>query len=509
MIDFRSMRDFVVLGGGTAGWFAALELKGLFGQNANVSVVESPQVGVIGVGEGGILNLPPALARHGIDETEFIKATGAVIKLGFEYVGWNTGREDDIFYHLFHATPNAADGSLFDGIPVNWAMLVANCVGVQHLEKAFPLILNNSSQDEVLRVREAPGSSLPTSMHFDAHRVAAYLKRIALERGIRLITAQVLDLNLHTELGHVTSLKIEGDEKTIPVDFLIDASGFARIALGRTYRVPMRSFSKHLFHDRAIPFYLPHPRKNPHLVTRAVAMNAGWMWQIPVQERVGCGYVYSSAHLGDDEALLEVETRVGRRVDAARTIRFEAGHYEDVWIGNVMAVGLASGFIEPLEATSIGQMLGQVISFGNTIAGSAYVVPQTTIDSFNERNRVDWMGIRDFLCLHYDVRRRDTSFWRDVTAQSFPQTYAALKACWQQRLPRSADLQPYRPGHLLHFEAPSWIAVGQGTGAISPQAAAADVARLPREVVRAAYQVLTAVRSQFGLDGAGLAKSGT
>lgn len=502
MIDFRSMRNLVVLGGGTAGWFAALELQRLFGQQATITVIESPRVNVIGVGEGGILNLPHALARYGIDEAAFIEATGAVLKLGFEYVGWNTGRDDDVFYHLFHAAPNAADGSLHDGVPVDWAMLVANGVGVQYTESGLPLILNNASQDEVLRARATLGARLPTSMHFDAHRVAAWLKQVATGRGVRLLEASVQELIVESERGHVTGLRIEGAEQPVPVDFLIDASGFARLALGRTYGVPMRSFSDHLLHDRAIPFYQPHPRANPHLATRSVAMNAGWMWQIPVQERVGCGYVYSSAHLSDDEAMREIEARVGGKVEAARTIRFQAGHFEDVWIGNVMAVGLASGFIEPLEATSIGQMLGQVQTFGETVAGSAYVVPQSSISTFNERNRIDWTGIRDFLCLHYDVPRRDTPFWRDVATQAFPSTYATLKACWQQRLPRSADLQPYRLGNFMHFEATSWIAVGQGTGVIAPQAAAADIARLPRDVVLKGYQFLTTVKSRFALDAA-------
>ncbi|MXK61440.1 tryptophan 7-halogenase, partial [Burkholderia pseudomallei] len=201
MIDFRRMRNFVVLGGGTAGWFAALELQRLFGSRVAVSVVESPHVNVIGVGEGGILNLPFALARYRIEETDFIEATGAVIKLGFEYVGWNTGRDDDVFYHLFHHTPNAADGSLCDDVPVNWAMMVANGIGVQYTECGLPLILNNASQSEVMRARATLGARLPTSLHFDAHRVAAYLKRIATGRGVRLVTANVQDLEVNGESG--------------------------------------------------------------------------------------------------------------------------------------------------------------------------------------------------------------------------------------------------------------------------------------------------------------------
>ncbi|PLZ04338.1 tryptophan halogenase [Burkholderia sp. WAC0059] len=497
MLNFRAMRDFVVLGGGTAGWFAALELHRLFGERASITVVESPRVSVIGVGEGGILNLPAALQRYGIDEDEFASKTGAVIKLGFEYAGWNTGRDDETFYHLFHHVPQRVDRQSVDSIVPWWAMLVAHGIGVQYAVDSLPLILDNASQDEVRAARASAGERMPASMHFDAHRVAAWLKQVATSRGIALRTANVLGLDVASESGWVRGLRLEGEEALLPVDFMVDASGFARMALQRTYGMPMRSFGEHLILDRAIPFYIAHPRKNPRLVTRSLAMNAGWMWQIPEHERVGCGYVFSSAHIGEDEALAEIEARLGQKVEPERTISFSAGHFEDVWVGNVMAVGLASGFIEPLEATSIGQMLGQVCAFGDTVAASGYVVPRTTIRTFNHRNRLDWEGIRDFLRLHYDVRRRDTAFWRDVTSQALPESYAALKEAWQHRLPRTVDLNAYRAGHVMHFDFTSWMAVGQGVGVIPEQAAAADLAGLPRGVVLEAHEFMKGVTRRF------------
>jgi tryptophan 7-halogenase len=495
MLDFRKMKNFVVLGGGTAGWFAAFELRRLFGPSVSVKVVESPRVGVIGVGEGGILNFPDALIRrYGIDLDAFIEGTGAVFKLGFEYIGWNNGRDDDIFYHLFHRLPTEGKGAMVNGVAPCWSMLAAHGIGVHHSIYSLPFVLANASQSEVRSACAAAGGLMPWSLHFDAHRVAEWLKRVAKAREIESHVGNVVELLRDAESGDVCGLRFENEERTMPCDFLIDASGFTRMAMQKTMGQSLRSFSDFMTHDRAIPFHIPHPRANPHLVTRALAMNAGWMWQIPVRERVGCGYVFSSEYLSEDQALVEIESRLGHKVEPMRTLRFHAGHFPRVWIGNVMAVGLASGFIEPLEATSIGQMLGQLIMFGETVAQSEGVVPQSTIATFNHRNCLDWDGIRDFLCLHYDVRRRDTPFWRDVTSRAMPSSYADLKKAWQLRTPRPVDLNVYRAGHVMHFDATSWFAVGQGVGVVPPAAARADLDMLPGEAVRFAEAFLESVR---------------
>ncbi|NML32711.1 tryptophan 7-halogenase [Paraburkholderia antibiotica] len=489
------MKNFVVLGGGTAGWFAAFELRRLFGAGVSVTVVESPRVGAIGVGEGGILNFPAALVgRYGIDLDAFLEGTGAVFKLGFEYIGWNNGRDDDVFYHLFHSLPTEGDGRVIDGIAPYWSMLAAHGIGIHHAIYSLPFVLANASQREVRSACEASGGLMPWSLHFDAHRVSAWLKLAGMARQIETHVGNVVELVRDAESGHVHGLRFEGEERTMPCDFLIDASGFARIALQKAMGMQFRSFTDCMILDRAIPFYIPHPRANPHLVTSALAMNAGWMWQIPVRERVGCGYVYSSAHLSEDEALAEIETRLGHEIEPMPTLRFHAGHFPEVWVGNVMAVGLASGFIEPLEATSIGQMLGQLVMFGETVAQSQGVVPQSTISTFNHRNLLDWDGIRDFLCLHYDVRRRDTPFWRDVASRPLPTSYTDLKAAWQLRTPRPVDFNAYRAGHVLHFDATSWFSVGQGVGVVPQAAAQADLGMLPREVVRFAEAFLDSVR---------------
>lgn len=484
MLDFGEIRDVVVLGGGAAGWFAAAEARRLFGPHITVTLVESPDIGIVGVGEGGIVNLIDALKRNGIDPLAFMRETEGAFKLGFAYRGWHGGGDEDVYHHLFNGPLELADG--FDP---QMSALLADGIGVGRAVGSMPLVRRGASQDEVLQALQAENPGFTASLHFDSHRLAEYLHRIATGRGVRHRLAKVQELLLAPETGWVRALKLDGGDE-IPVGFLIDASGFARITLGRTYRVPWRSFSEWLLLDRAIPFHMPHPGPNPALVTNALAMPNGWMWQIPLLKRVGAGYVFSSAHVDDDTALCEIEQRLGFAVRPMRTLRFEPGHFEQVWRGNVMAVGLASGFVEPLEATSIGQMLEQLAAFGLVVAGSQGVVSDLAIERFNLANADYWRGILDFLRMHYDVRGRDTPFWRDVAARPLSPGYAALKRVWQRRTPRPFDTVPYRMrAQISMFGPPSWLAVGQGVGAIPPQAARMELQGLPQQTRRelAAY----------------------
>ena len=489
MLDFNEIRDVVVLGGGAAGWFAAAEARRLFGPQTAVTLVESPDIGIVGVGEGGIVNLVEALKRNGIDPLAFMRETEGAFKLGFAYRGWHGGGEEDVYYHLFNGPLELANG--FDP---QMSALLANGLGIGHAVRSMPLVVRGASQDDVLQALKEENPGFTASLHFDSHRLAEYLRRIASGRGVQLRLAKVQELLLAPETGWVRALKLDdGDE--VPVGFLIDASGFARFSLGRTYKAAWRSFAPWLLLDRAIPFHMPHPGPNPALVTNALAMPNGWMWQIPLQKRVGAGYVYSSAHVDDDTALGEIERRLGFAVQPMRTLRFEPGHFEQVWRGNVMAVGLASGFVEPLEATSIGQMLEQLAAFGLLVAGSHGVVSDLAIERFNQANADYWRGILDFLRMHYDVRRRDTPFWRDAAERPLSPGYAALKQVWQRRTPRPFDTVPYRlRAQISMFGPPSWLAVGQGVGAIPPQAAQAELQGLPAERRRELDAFVASVR---------------
>lgn len=477
MLNLRNARHVVVLGGGTAGWFAALTLRRVFHAAVEVRVIESPQVPIIGVGEGGLVNLVQALNRLDIPTSEFLRETGGTFKLGFSYEGWRTGADDDRFYHLF-ASPNLDETRWhMRGFFPLLSALIANRIDLPRFMPGATAVEHGASQAEVGAMLVEGKSGLATSFHFDSYRVAKFLKDKALSRGVVHTEADVQDLQLDGR-GDVTELLMDGQR--LPVDLLIDASGLARVAIGKKFGVRWRSFSDHLLLDRAIPFYLKHPGPHPGLVTRAIAMSAGWVWQIPLVERIGAGYVFSSAHIEPDAAIAEVEKKLGTQIDAQRLLKFDPGNFERVWVRNVIALGLSSGFVEPLEATSIGQMLEQLRNVERVLVESDGIVPQSTIDEFNRANCLSWDGIRDFLRMHYDCGRSDLPFWQDVARSPFPDSYAQLKACFALRTPRLVDLCNYQGADWQGiFHTINWLFVGAPLGVIKPEAAQAELMSLP------------------------------
>lgn len=480
MLNLRNISRVVVIGGGTAGWFSALTLRRLFAPNIEVRVIESPAIGIVGVGEGGLLNLIDALRRNGIAINEFVRETGAAFKLGFCYEGWRTGGGDDRYYHLF-GRPGLQE---IDWMEAGFHPLLSGMVheGIE-LHRYIPgfasIAINASQQQAAAMLQLGESSGLSASFHFDSHKLADYLRRVAVSRGVVHQQGRVEELLCDAQ-GMAHAVRLEGLEEPVELGLLIDASGLARMGIGGKLGVRWRSFSKYLLLDRAVPFHMPHPQPNPSLVTRAIAMPAGWMWQMPLIERVGAGYVFSSAHIDERQVVDEIHRRIGPAVEPMRTLRFEPGHFEQVWVGNVMAIGLASGFVEPLEATSIGQMLEQLRNFERIVAAGDGAVAERLIDDFNEANARCWSGICDFLRMHYDGPRRDTAFWRDMADLPLPPSYAELLACFQQRTPRMVDVQAYAVnGWQEIFHAINWLFVAAPLGVVPREAAAAELASLP------------------------------
>ena len=480
MLNLNQAKRIVVLGGGTAGWFAAMTMRRIYNPQVEIQVIESSKIGIVGVGEGGLLNFAAALQHNGIDAQEFIRETGATHKWGFVYEGWRTGQPDDKYYHLFASAKASASLWYENHFYPYFAAMLHQKVPLHKYTRAARLVLGNATQAEATALLESGTSDIIRSFQFDSSKIAKYFKRIALARGVTHRDAVVDDV-VRDEQGHVTHLRI--GEEQVAVDFLIDASGLARKVHARTFGAKWCSFNKYLLMDRAIPFHMPHPQKNPALVTRAIAMNAGWMWQIALQERVGAGYVFSSAHLSEDQALAEMEKYLGFPVhEPQKTLKYEGGCYENVWIGNVVALGLSSGFVEPLEATSIGQMLEELRNLERVLLQSRGVVSDKTIKEFNQANLKSWLGIRDFLRMHYDGTRADTELWRDVAKAPMPDSYREMRECWQERTPRMLDIENYAIngwGGIFHVI--NWMLVGGALGNISVAGAAKDLISLSLE----------------------------
>ncbi len=478
VINFRNIERVVVLGGGTAGWFMALAMRKIFSPKVEVRVIESSSIGIVGVGEGGLLNLQGALDSLDIDCAEFMRETNATYKWGFSYEGWRTGEKDDRYFHPFAAANGAASQWEKDGSYPLFAAMIHNNLPLPDYLRGIDLIKNNASQEEARLALEQKRADVINSYHFDSYKIAKYLKKTALSRGIVHQDAIVTEVQTDDK-GHVTALVTEEGER-ISLDFVVDATGLARTIIGKAVPSQWRSFSKYLLLDRAVPFYMPHPLPNPYLVSRAIAMSAGWMWQIPLTDRVGAGYVYSSKHISDEDAVREVQSHLGYDIEPQRVIRFEPGCYEQIWVGNMMCVGLASGFVEPLEATSIGQMIETVGNFVRVVVTSRGVVSDNTIREFNESNLRSWLEIQDFLRMHYDCPRRDTQFWQDVAATPLPGNYRAFKECIQLRAPRMMDLDGYiAHGRRGIFHIINWMFVANGLGLIPASAARSELLALP------------------------------
>lgn len=479
MLDLRQAKNITIIGGGTAGWFAALTLRSIFAAHINIQLIESPEIGIVGVGEGGLINLVQALNSLDIPTSEFIRETGAAFKWGFCYEGWRTGEKNDEFYHLF-ADPKIAPFSTHrHGFYPLIGKMLAKQTPLSEAIPAFQAILNRVSQQEAAKILVKGDQGIASSFHFDSHRVAQFLAKKAIQRGVLHVQTKVNDIYFNNQGFAEKILTEQGEFLT---DFIVDASGFSRLVIGKQLKSQWNSFKDYLWLDRAIPFHLPHFDKNPELVTRATAMKAGWMWQIPLQERIGAGYVFSSEFTTETEAIEEIQQYFGHNITAQKTLSFEPGYFDKVWQHNVMALGLSSGFVEPLEATSIGQMLEQLRMFCQVIQNSGWVVSDLSIQQFNQANASTWNGIRDFLRMHYDCPRRDTAFWNKVANTPYPESYAALKEIFMQRIPRMQDIEGYAQHHWRGtFHVINWMFVAQALGLISAESCKKELEFLSSE----------------------------
>lgn len=481
MLNIQGIKKVHVLGGGTAGWLAALHLRELFHSSVHIQVISAPEIPIVGVGEGGIVNLMQALNSLKIPIFDMINKTGAVHKLGFSYEGWRSNNENkkDVYYHMF---PLVSD-KIFDrqhGYYPAFAALASDNIPISYSVDSIRLHERNTSQEELNQMFQLGGNAnFTSSLHFDTYKVGQYLREIALSRGITHKEATLKDIQKNSETGLVEALLV--NDEWVKTDFIIDATGFSRQLIGKHLKTDWCSFKEYLPQNTAIPFHLKHPEPNPGLVTRGIAMNSGWMWQIPLQHRIGAGYVFNRDFISPDKAVAEIEQYLGHEIDPIRTIQFEAGCFKEVWKGNVMAIGLASGFVEPLEANSIAQTLIQLQYFMNTMEHTAGVVSQGIIDNFNKENLKVWAGIRDFLRMHYDTGRVDTPFWRMTQNLPLSDVYTELKKVWQYRTPRAMDFINYEMYGVAHFEVYSWFAIAQALNIIPKTAALHDMAGLSFE----------------------------
>lgn len=468
-------RSILIVGGGTAGWLTAAYLGQALGRRAQVTVLESPGIGIIGVGEGAFPTIRETLRRIGIDEARFVREAAATFKQGVRFDDWlhppgPAGRHR--YLHPFDA-PFEAEGADLVG---HWLFM-------------DPATRPSFAEAMTIQNRVAAGLRAPKqrgegdydgplayAYHFDAHRLAALLRARAVELGVRHLEGELR--GVETDAGGIARVHTDA-HGPLAADLFVDCSGFRAELLGRSLGAPFRSAGAHLFTDRALACKIAYDRPDTPIesVTIATAHEGGWIWDIGLQHARGLGCVYSSAHLSDARAAEILHGYVGHDRFEARIIPFEPGWRETQWVGNCVAVGLAGGFLEPLESTGIvlieaaAAMIAELLPFGGPIAAPAA--------RFNTLMGARYAAITNFLKLHYCLSRRPEPFWRDnADPASIPDALAGLLAEWRHRPPSRFDflvgVESFAPFNYQYVLYGMEYETRLGGGAAGDEAALAD-----------------------------------
>jgi len=448
------VRRVVVLGGGTAGWMTAAALSRLIvpGGGVSVTLVESDDIGTVGVGEATIPSILDFLAMLEVDEDAFVRATGATFKLGIAFADWR--RVGESYIHPFGSFGRDALGVPFHQM---WLRRLRQGAAPGSLTD-YCLCAAAAARGRFTRPEGAPGSvlrSLRYAFHFDASLVAAFLRRYAEAAGVVRIEGRVEGAELASATGHVAAIRL-ADGRRVEGDLFADCSGFRSLLLGDALGVPFEGWERWLPNDRALAVPSEASAAPPPF-TLATAGPAGWRWRIPLQHRTGNGHVYSSQHLSDAEAERQLMAGLGEAaVGPVRPIRFAAGMRARLWEGNCVAIGLSGGFLEPLESTSIHLIQAGIARLMGLFPDRDFAAPER--DEYNRLMRREYEHARDFVILHYKATERDdTDYWRQCRAMDVPTTLADRIELWRTRARVVHDR-----GEL--FTPDSWVAVLAGQG---------------------------------------------
>lgn len=450
--------NIVVVGGGTAGWITALYAKKIFPEN-NITLIESKEIGILGAGEASTPHLINCLDFLEIPISDLIKYTNATIKNTAKFTGWSNDKED-YFYHPFeyfdknlseqHGYFNSfqLDSNYFHSyFYLNDVSMDDYCfINKLCNTNSVPFTKSNNADNlnPILNYKQLA----PWSLNFDAKLLADHLSKTAQDRGIKRIEGKVKEIILN-ENDEISNLSLE-DGQSINLDFVFDCTGFARLIIGKKYSSKWISYKEYLPTNKALPFFLSNEKDKeipPYI--EAIAMDYGWMWKTPLQNRYGCGYVFDSNHISVDEAKQEVETLLGFEVFPPKVFSFEPGTYEKIWIKNCLAVGLSAGFVEPLEATSIMQtILNLQYFFSNK--NNILTKNETIKNNFNINNKMSSFSIVEYIYWHYVTNKKNTVFWKDFTKNNkMPTLIEDILNINKERLLCEKDFQTNNNTHFV------------------------------------------------------------
>jgi len=452
-VNDSRIRDVVIVGGGTAGWMAAAALSATMGEQLRIRLIESDEIGIVGVGEATIPAIRLFNGLVGIDEDQFLRATQGTFKLGIEFQNW--GRIGESYMHGFGQI-----GQSLDLIEFWQYWLRGRREGVASELGRYSFNQAAAREGRFARVSRIPNTQLDGlsyAFHFDASLYARFLRSISEQRGVQRVEGKIVDVNLHPETGFVRSVRLASGEEH-QGELFIDCSGFRGLLIEQALQTGYEDWSHWLPCDRAIAV----PTANvgpPRPYTQSIAHPAGWQWRIPLQHRQGNGIVYCSRYLDKDAALERLLGSVeGQVLTKPNVIGFTTGVRRRQWHRNCVAVGLSGGFMEPLEATSIHLIQRAILRLLRMLPAGP--VSPRDIAEFNDQQLTDMEQIRDFLILHYKVtNRRDSAFWRHCAAMDIP-------ASLEQKIELFRETgRVFRRNEEL-FAENSWVQVMMGQGIV-------------------------------------------
>ena len=422
------IQNVVIVGGGTAGWMAAAALSTVLGEGYNISVIESDEIGIIGVGEATIPMIQRFNQVVGIDENDFVKATQGTFKLGIEFVNWGTQG-----HRYIHGFGKIGQGLWMVDFEQYWLKLrragKAAALGEYSITRMAALA--NKFMPANFDVPNSPLGDIAYAYHFDASLYSKYLRKLSEARGVRRIEGKIVQVRQREGDGHVQAVVLEGGQQ-VDGELFIDCSGCRGLLIEQTLKTGYEDWSDYLPCNRALAVPCESaPVLTPY--TRSTAHSAGWQWRIPLQHRTGNGHVYCSDFISDDEAAATLLANLdGKALAAPRLIKFTTGMRKQAWNKNVIALGLAGGFLEPLESTSIHMVqsgIQRLIDFFPHREFNAVNVAE-----YNRQSRFEYERIRDFIILHYKANKRtDSPFWQQCAAMPVPESLEYKMALFRAR----------------------------------------------------------------------------
>jgi len=444
----KPIRKITIVGGGTAGWMSALFLSTFVktGKRSQgrikVSLIESPNIPTVGVGEATVPGMPNILKMCGISEKQFFKTCNASFKLGVLFDRWNN---DASGKPLAYVNP-FSKGNPIGGIDPAWYYLREGAGRLDYVQTISPCV-------DLWLQKKGPrpigagdfDGQVGFAYHLDAGKFAGLLKDVCIQRGVEHILDDMVKVE-KDDRGHIAAVQLKQTGRH-PVELVIDCTGFRGLIINEALGVPFESYADYLGNDRAMAVQLPHPDPDKiEPMTRSTALGAGWSWRVPLYNRIGTGYVFSSAHRTDDQARDEFRAHLAEfHPDGAtaepRVIPMRVGRTARAWEKNCIAIGLTSGFIEPLESTAI-YMIEMGLRWLLTYFPDSDF-PQPVTDRYNKVSMDLYDEVRDFICLHYALNNRTDDYWHDARRLKIPDSLAENIDLWKHSLPAPYDLGAY------------------------------------------------------------------